>query len=576
MEWERVRRRATEWRAGSVPSGYTFVELVVVGAMLMILASAILPLAKVTIQRQREVELRRTLREMRVAIDRYKDAADQGLIGSTQLRAGAEGYPTDLQSTYSELCSGIDVARRFLRAHAPGDRPLVVFVALPGGPEFTAAVLACLEEDAVAVPIPHKSTALEWRRFVGVVEPDVALVETVSFDAGATAGAEVPVTGAFATWADVAAGRCDRSPRPGSHPVSIGREAGMIQFTSGSTGVPKGIVLSRRNISAYLENNTAFLESLAQQGLFCPMPQCHAFGGTVVMEGLWAGASVRLSNQFVPANDIAAMQQGRCGVIQCSPSYARLLLQLNVFNTIDLPALHTVVMGTSPTDQELVRRMREARPDIRIVIRYGLTETMGPLTRLVIEAGGELEYVGLVGEPVPGVALHEELSRCADGEWQEVRASGDIIAAGELTSDGGLRPIVEEGGYFPTGDLGFVDARGRLHLRGRKSVFIKRHGFRIDPFEIEDLLKRNPEVTDAAVFGVPDPVGGEKVVACIETAREAPDGLARALIALCKRQLSPHKVPERILVMNPLPRTVSGKPDRRKIKAEVSASLGCS
>lgn len=94
------------WRADTRQSGYTFVELVVVGTILLILASAILPLAKVTIQRQREVELRRTLRELRVAIDRYKDAADQGLIGSTDLKAGAEGYPPDLET----LVEGVRVA----------------------------------------------------------------------------------------------------------------------------------------------------------------------------------------------------------------------------------------------------------------------------------------------------------------------------------------------------------------------------------------------------------------------------------------------------------------------------------
>jgi general secretion pathway protein G len=99
---ERLRRRLTR-PAGR--SGYTFIELVVVGTMLLILASAVLPLAKVTIQRQREIELRRALREMRVAIDRFKDAADQGLIGSTDLRTGAEGYPPDLET----LVEGVSV-----------------------------------------------------------------------------------------------------------------------------------------------------------------------------------------------------------------------------------------------------------------------------------------------------------------------------------------------------------------------------------------------------------------------------------------------------------------------------------
>lgn len=105
-----VSVRALRIRARSVGvtdcPGYTFVELMVVSAMLMILASAILPLAKVTMQRQREVELRRALREMRVAIDHYKDAADQGLIGATDLKAGAEGYPPSLEV----LVEGVTVA----------------------------------------------------------------------------------------------------------------------------------------------------------------------------------------------------------------------------------------------------------------------------------------------------------------------------------------------------------------------------------------------------------------------------------------------------------------------------------
>jgi general secretion pathway protein G len=99
--WRRGWRRPRATRRG----GYTFVELLVVGTMLLILASAVLPLARVTVQRQREVELRRALRDMRVAIDRFKDAADQGMIGSTDLRTGADGYPANLE----RLVEGVSV-----------------------------------------------------------------------------------------------------------------------------------------------------------------------------------------------------------------------------------------------------------------------------------------------------------------------------------------------------------------------------------------------------------------------------------------------------------------------------------
>jgi general secretion pathway protein G len=105
--WTRLRRIASD--------GYTFVELVVVGALLMILASAILPLAKVTIQRQREVELRRVLREVRTAIDKYKDAADQGLIGSVDIKAGSEGYPPDLETLVEGVRMANDASGRRLK-----------------------------------------------------------------------------------------------------------------------------------------------------------------------------------------------------------------------------------------------------------------------------------------------------------------------------------------------------------------------------------------------------------------------------------------------------------------------------
>ena len=109
--WRECWRRQSATRRG----GYTFVELVVVGTMLLILASAVLPLARVTVQRQREIELRRALREMRVAIDRFKDAADQGMIGSTDLRAGADGYPANLERLVEGVSVVGDASGRKLR-----------------------------------------------------------------------------------------------------------------------------------------------------------------------------------------------------------------------------------------------------------------------------------------------------------------------------------------------------------------------------------------------------------------------------------------------------------------------------
>ena len=231
---------------------------------------------------------------------------------------------------YLQLQQKINAVRKSLAAHNSMDRPLTVFIALPGGPEFTAVVLACLEENAVGIPIPYKSTNMEARQYVRVIDPDILFVESASSAEailGAIEGSVLVVSlsnadGAqrgrsIATWEEMEAGGFIESTNPGSTGHRLPRELGMIQFTSGSTGMPKGIMISRKNITAYLENNSGFLETFATDSVFCPMPQCHAFGGTVVLEHIWAGSSIYVSNQFVPADDILRMREGKCGVIQC-------------------------------------------------------------------------------------------------------------------------------------------------------------------------------------------------------------------------------------------------------------------
>jgi fatty-acyl-CoA synthase len=296
------------------------------------------------------------------------------------------------------------------------------------------------------------------------------------------------------------------------------------------------------------------------------MPQFHAFGGTVALEHLFAGAVVHLANTYMPGDHLKRLKEHDCSAILSAPTYIRLLLQMGQIGSQDLPALTSISLGSAAIDQVLVRGIHDRFDNVEICLRYGLTETMGPICRICLDPGEGLEAPGLVGTPLPGVHLGDGMPLPGDSEPGEVYLRSEIVAEGQLLDRNRWEPLADSRGRFATGDLGFLDERGRVHLRGRTSTFIKRNGFRIDPFEIEALLSQQPGVGEVVVVGLPDPMAGERIVACIEGARSAGELDTRGLLHLCRQQLSVTKVPQEIRILPQFPRTTSGKPDRPRLK----------
>jgi acyl-CoA synthetase (AMP-forming)/AMP-acid ligase II len=253
------------------------------------------------------------------------------------------------------------------------------------------------------------------------------------------------------------------------------------------------------------------------------------------------------------------MQTNECAAILAAPAYFRLLLQFDMLKPELLPSLTSVTLGTAPVDQSLVKKIRERFPQINIYLRYGLTETIGTLTRLTLGPGEILSHPGLVGTPIPGAELAPELPLPDQGEPGEIRVKSGIVAVGELLEKDQWRTLTDNRGLFSTGDLGYMDEKGQLHLRGRISSFIKRNGFRINPFEIESLLREMPGIQEAMVVGVPDPLSGQQVIAYVEPMPGKPDPDPKDLMNICAANLSAYKLPQRIVVTDAIPKTRSGK-----------------
>lgn len=499
-----------------------------------------------------------------------------------RLRSAARGRADQLavaseagSATFAQLVGEAEAVARFL---APGSLALL---AMPGGPTYTAIEYGVFAAEAIVAPIPDKSTPRETRAFLAVVRPDVVFVSSCEAQKGvlealADATTIVVAEGPCPTLAphrvvalgDVLAGLAAR-PAVASRP-ELPREARMIQFTSGSTSTPKGIVLSATNLLANLDQNATHLAGFGARAVFCPVPQFHAMGGAVVFEHLAFGSAVLVANRFVPGEDQARLQKHRCVGILASPNYFKLTAKLGMLTRQKLPDLESFTIGTAAIDVGLIAELRERFPTARIHCRYGLSEALGAMTRLDLGPGEVLTDPGNVGPLVPGLAFAAGLKPPGAGEPGEIRVKGGTVAIGRLLARGDYEPLAGADGFLPTGDLGHLDSAGRLHLRGRLSAFLKSNGHRINPFEIEALLREIPGVHEAVVVGTPDALAGQRVVACIEPTPGRTPPTHEELLSACQGQLAPYKIPSRFVVVAELPRTPAGKPDRTRIQNETA------
>ncbi|MCX2729949.1 long-chain fatty acid--CoA ligase [Saccharopolyspora sp. NFXS83] len=484
---------------------------------------------------------------------------------------------------YGELWEQVRAHAAALRARGvgPGDRVAIV---APNVIDFVRAYYAVLTAGAVVVPVPlllvpdeaayllrnsgaklvigHTSQlalAAESARRAGI--------PLVSVGPGGPSQDAPPSLSAEAADAEPVRAFETRSPE----------DPAVIFYTSGTTGRPKGAVLTHLNlvmnatVNAFDANDTRSDDLV----LGC-LPLFHVFGQTVSLNTTFrAGATLVLQPKFDPAEALRLIRDHRITQLNGVPTmYIRMLEAAG--DDAEVPSLRMCVSGGAALPVAVLERFQR-RFGAPIHEGYGLSET-SPTATVNQPAFGP--RAGTVGHALWGIdvevaepSVEDRIELLPAGEVGEIVVRGHNVFAGYLDDPDATAAAVVDG-WFRTGDMGTKDAEGYVSIVDRKKDLIIRNGYNIYPREVEELLIRHPAVAQCAVIGLPDPGRGEEVCAVVvpERGEEPDEALAKAITAWAAEQTAHHKYPRRVVFVDELPLGPSHKVLKRELRSRIAST----
>ena len=350
-----------------------------------------------------------------------------------------------------------------------------------------------------------------------------------------------------------------------------------IQFTSGTTGFPKGATLSHHNIL----NNGYFvgegLKLTPADRLCIPVPLYHCFGMVMGNLGCLTHGSTMVypAEAFDPLATLQAVAEERCTALYGVPTMFIAQLDHPEFAKFDLKSLRTGIMAGSPCPIEVMKRVQSQMHMGEVTIAYGMTETSPVSTQCATDDPVE-RRVSTVGQVLPHIEIKivdAEGKAVPRGETGEFCTRGYSVMKGYWNDEAKTKEAVDEAGWMHTGDLATMDEQGYVNIVGRLKDMVIRGGENVYPREIEEFLYRHPKVQDVQVIGVPDQKYGEEVCAWIKL-REGQSATPEEIREFCKGQIAHYKIPRYIEFVPEFPMTITGKIQKFVMREQTIEKLG--
>jgi long-chain acyl-CoA synthetase len=506
------------------------------------------------------------------------------------------------ETTYRELQEQIDRAAAGLKARGVGAGDTVAIV-LPNCPQHIVAFYAILRLGAIAIehnPLytPRElrkqfedhgaKTAIVWTKVVETIQDfptDLAVTHLISVDVIQA----MPWTTRLALKLPIAKARESREalysrvsgtigwdqivgsePLPASHPKPATDDLAIIQYTSGTTGAPKGASLTHRNLLSNAAQAQAWVPQIIRGNgcvVYAVLPMFHAYGLTLCLTfAMSMGARLVLFPKFDPDLVLEVTKKHPATFLPLVPPIAERLLAAAAEKGVSLKGTEIAISGAMALPHELVVPFEKATGGY-LVEGYGLSEC-SPV--LMANPVADSRVPGTVGLPLPGTQCRvvdpdEPTKDVAPGGEGELVVRGPQVFGGyygnpEATEDS----FVD--GWYRTGDIVTIDEAGFVRIVDRIKELIITGGFNVAPTEVENALRQHPDVEDVAVVGLPSGHSGEEVVAAVVLAEGVTEPDVEAIRAFGRGILTPYKVPRRVFVVDELPKSLIGKVLRRQVR----------
>ncbi len=362
-------------------------------------------------------------------------------------------------------------------------------------------------------------------------------------------------------------------------PTADGDDVSIIMFTAGTTGTPKGVMLSHDSFSSYILSNVEPVDMESDEKNILTVPLHHIAGVQAVMAAIYGGRTLVLQRQFDEEGWMKLVQDYSVNRAMMVPTMLKRLMDQPTFRDYDLSSLQVITYGAAPMPLEVIKKAIAEFPGTRFINAFGQTETASTITMLPPDDHNiseddpdfekKLNRLASIGKPLPDVEVRivdEDGGDVPQGETGEIVARGSRLMKGYWNREEATRETLR-GGWLYTGDLGYWDEDGYIFLSGRAKDFIKRGGEMIAPEEVEQIIMSHPGVDEAAIIGIPDIEWGERVRAVV-VKKPGAEVSMEDVVEHCRPRMAGFKRPEDVVFVDELPRNPMGKVLKRVLRED--------